>query len=615
MTRFFAANRQKLHIFAFMFLFTLLVSSKLTFGADFIEHDGCQSTRLGGNDRYQTCAAIASEAFPDGADEIILVTGKKFPDALSASAFAGSHNAPILLSRRNELPDPIRLLLTETWGGRAGKATIIGGGFSDAVIGSLRECGINEIDIIAGSDRYQTANLVCQRVLDSQLASDTCLIVTGQKAADALSASPWSYRYHMPILLAKNGALSAETKALVSRFPSVCLIGGESCCRTEEVTSLGIQPVRIAGSDRYETSAAVSAWFGNASASPCLAVAAGGNSHFPDALCGAMLAGPQNSPILLTRRDRDNQPVYGFINSHYADAGIAGRIYTLGSEGAVSAATENTVIGLFASQPVWVMTSYADRTGLQATFYTLFNEKDHQLIIVDGGWKKNADQVRSVINAYGGHVSAWILTHFHDDHVGAFNAIMDDPQGITVGTVYASPFDPDDYEARARFWDHPEYYEDFRRIAEDLPVCYVNRGDTAAFGNLTATFFNTYDSRLLETVQTDIPNNGSLVFKISGSRDSVLFCGDCCSDAVGDLMISLFGDSLKAEYVQAGHHGSLSFAASFYDYVSPSVMLFDAPNWLMTGTRYTAKDLKAYCDAAGIASYDQTTAPNEFVFY
>ena len=47
----------------------------------------------------------------------------------------------------------------------------------------------------------------------------------------------------------------------------------------------------------------------------------------------------------------------------------------------------------------YLVTQYADATGVQGTFYTITN--DTTLIIIDGGWADNASAVREVIAAHG----------------------------------------------------------------------------------------------------------------------------------------------------------------------------------------------------------------------
>ena len=56
-------------------------------------------------------------------------------------------------------------------------------------------------------------------------------------------------------------------------------------------------------------------------------------------------------------------------------------------------------------------------------------------IVIDGGTEGNADCVRQVIMENGGIVHAWFLTHPHPDHIGAFNQIYANPQGIHIGQI------------------------------------------------------------------------------------------------------------------------------------------------------------------------------------
>lgn len=78
----------------------------------------------------------------------------------------------------------------------------------------------------------------------------------------------------------------------------------------------------------------------------------------------------------------------------------------------------------------YLITQYADATGVQGTFYTISN--NDTLIIIDGGWAGNADAVRKVIAKHNNTVDAWIISHPHQDHAGAFNVIYANPGDITI---------------------------------------------------------------------------------------------------------------------------------------------------------------------------------------
>ena len=63
---------------------------------------GAKVTRIAGNNRYETAAAVSRYTFPKGAPVAIVVSGTTFPDALAAAPFGV--RGPILLTDPNRLP-------------------------------------------------------------------------------------------------------------------------------------------------------------------------------------------------------------------------------------------------------------------------------------------------------------------------------------------------------------------------------------------------------------------------------------------------------------------------------------------------------------------------------
>lgn len=264
----------------------------------------------------------------------------------------------------------------------------------------------------------------------------------------------------------------------------------------------------------------------------------------------------------------------------------------------------------------WTLTEFSDDLGSQAMFYTLHNNDDGTLIVVDGGWDANTDQVRSVINMYGGHVDHWFLTHYDEDHASVFNAIYNHPEGITIDNVYASPLDYEYYLECAvdRPWETPWVYETFLSQTEgDERIHYLSRGDSFEIDGLKIDIFNSYDHIVVDTGSLDVANNTSLVFKVSGDVDSILFCGDVRCD-LGMQILDMYGDSIDAEYVQAAHHGNNTMPYEFYDEVGAQVVFFDGPAWLTQTENYPVRDLISECHEHGIVTYEFETAPNSFGF-
>ena len=97
--------------------------------------------RIGGEDRYETSAKLAAESYPDSKLGVY-ATGEDFPDALIAGNYAGRKEAPVLLVKGNDLPEPIEKYTKES---KIEKATIIGGvnAVSDKVL-NLIKAAINK---------------------------------------------------------------------------------------------------------------------------------------------------------------------------------------------------------------------------------------------------------------------------------------------------------------------------------------------------------------------------------------------------------------------------------------------------------------------------------------
>ncbi len=274
---------------------------------------------------------------------------------------------------------------------------------------------------------------------------------------------------------------------------------------------------------------------------------------------------------------------------------------------------------LMPNDPDWILTEYEDQSGLQGMCYTMYNQNDGTLIVIDGGHAEDEDMLREAIEEYGGTVDAWIITHYHMDHVDAFNEIYEDPDGIEIKEVYVTPLDADLFYSVAQEWDDVDSYDKFMEITADADnINYVSRDDVLTFSDdLTITFYNACDEIVTDSEGAeDIPNNDSLVFKMETENRSILICGDCHSEYMADYLVETYGDELDADILQCGHHGnnSMPTETGFYELVSPEISLFDFPDSYMTSAEYTAGALAAYLQELGSRIVWYKTAPNVFGF-
>lgn len=258
----------------------------------------------------------------------------------------------------------------------------------------------------------------------------------------------------------------------------------------------------------------------------------------------------------------------------------------------------------------YLVTQYPDATGQQATFYTISN--DNNLIIIDGGWPGNADALRKVIAEHGNYVNAWILSHPHQDHAGAFNEIYANPDGITIGTIYDNGFDFGFIESAGEPYDDITVMETYHSLTENAGnVIHLRRGDVIDICGLTLEVYNAYDDIVLYTVgdEKDYQNNASLLFKLSSENTSMLFCSDIKYD-MDDYLLLNYKDVIGCDYVQVGHHGNWSFSEEFYDRTDASIFFFDAPSAITDSPGFPASELKNSLLEKEKTVLDFSTAPN-----
>ena len=64
------------------------------------------------------------------------------------------------------------------------------------------------------------------------------------------------------------------------------------------------------------------------------------------------------------------------------------------------------------------------------------------VIVVDGGRAEDEQHLVDTINAHGGRVSLWLITHPHDDHLGALTKILDtNPRPVQIDKIVSEEAD------------------------------------------------------------------------------------------------------------------------------------------------------------------------------
>ena len=142
---------------------------------------GIINKRIGGQDRFETCALIAKE-IGNSTGEVIVTSGRGFADGISVSAVAAAKGIPILITEANVLPDSIKNYLNNNY---INKTYVVGG---EGVITPQLVSNLNNPERIGGIDRYATNESIFNR-FKSELDLSQIYLAAGTAFPDALSSA------------------------------------------------------------------------------------------------------------------------------------------------------------------------------------------------------------------------------------------------------------------------------------------------------------------------------------------------------------------------------------------------------------------------------------------
>ncbi len=156
---------------------------------------------------------------------------------------------------------------------------------------------------IAGANRFTTAVEISQSAYPD--GADVVYLATAYNFPDALAGGTGAARANGPILLSEVESIPAVTVDEILRLdPSrVVILGGEAALAPaveEGLSEFGVDVVRLAGRDRYDTAAQIARMHFEPGVSYAFVT---GGLDFAAAVAGAPAAALNASPMLLTRPD------------------------------------------------------------------------------------------------------------------------------------------------------------------------------------------------------------------------------------------------------------------------------------------------------------------------
>jgi putative cell wall-binding protein len=305
--------------------------------------------RIAGDDRFETAAEIALEAYPSGTTTAIVATGREYADALAGAALAGLQGAPVLLTERDALPDPTAIALDEL-----GVTDVFVLGGTGRVAQAVEDELAESFDVtrLQGGDRYATAGAIAAAIGTANVGSvnglKTAIFATGLDFADALAGGPLAANAPgagvLPVLLVNSDVPTSTSNAISNLgIKQAIVLGGtnavSSAVEQKLVTATGNPVIRYFGANRWETATkiadAAKTTFGFPHTSALLANGSPG-TNFADALAGAPLGGLRQAPVLLTPRDSLATETSNWLK---ANNSTIASVVALGGPGAIAQTT------------------------------------------------------------------------------------------------------------------------------------------------------------------------------------------------------------------------------------------------------------------------------------
>ena len=268
--------------------------------------------KIAGENRYDTSVDISQKVY-SSSQKVYLVSGEKFPDALSSAALAGKGDGPILLINDNNIDK----ILSEINRLGAKEIVFVGGNSiskaNEDKIKKFAESKSSVVSAFAGENRYETAIKVAEETIAKRGNKGKVIIADGRNYPDAVSIASFSSKEGIPVILVNGNNVPKEVKVFLNKYKikDAIVVGGSKAVGSD-IEKLFAKVERVAGEDRYDTSKKIAErFFAN---SKTIFVASG--ESFADSLSVSYYAGKEHSPILLTKANSLDNDTRDYLNAN-----------------------------------------------------------------------------------------------------------------------------------------------------------------------------------------------------------------------------------------------------------------------------------------------------------
>lgn len=243
-----------------------------------------------------------------------------------------------------------------------------------------------------------------------------------------------------------------------------------------------------------------------------------------------------------------------------------------------------------------LLTGYKDQTVVAAEgMGYIVRLSDGSFCIIDGGMGDpnhvDSDNIMRILREQSPAgvekpvVAAWIFTHLHGDHVGAFNCFSLDhhDEVIIERLVYNFPKEEEIavsdsvYMLDDSIYRWNQFKKNLSDFYSDVPVLKVHTGDRFQVRDAHFEVLYTLEEMYPQTIADGWGlNESSLLLKMSFAGQTFLWTGDFGSIAESIVMSAYSARTLSCDFLQMAHHG-MNGSVRMYAAVDPEYALL--PIW------------------------------------
>ena len=242
---------------------------------------------------------------------------------------------------------------------------------------------------------------------------------------------------------------------------------------------------------------------------------------------------------------------------------------------------------------------------------------DGRFLIVDGGYEGD-DRVyaalRDLVPEGEIVIAAWIVSHPHTDHYGAFTDFLvnhGSDQQIVLERIMLNFAEPMRYLALEVYGDTVEDVIHIETVIKEnvpnIPVLKVHTGQIVDFGDATLEVLYTIEDHMPEELRNI--NDSTMALRVTMGGESIMILADVGYYS-GPIMLDMWGDHLKSDILQVAHHGQWPSVEGIYHKIAAEVAIVPAKlsryksdisdqRWAEQTAAFLsyAKDLYTACDA------------------